>query len=329
MRGRRCRLVRASILCACLLLVGRGCFFRPASDHPGAHFNRGRNAAWLGVDWVHAEVAPSEVAHLAADLQRHGITTVYVFTSYRKPGGYFNPTYDRAGDFIDALKSESPHVEVQAWIGLPLGDVDLAEAATRDAIAAFCAELIAEHGFDGIHLDPEPIRDGDGDLLSLLDDVRAGIGPDPTLSIATRRIWPIFPEIRWPLVGHWAWSAGYYREVAARVDEVAPMIYDSALPHPRLYRQWTRFQVIALSRALRATDARLLIGVPTSEEATFTHHPTAETMESGLQGIVEGLNDDAAFPDVVTGVAIYPYWETDTQEWESYREMWLAGAETK
>ncbi len=319
--GVRC--VLKGILAACLLVVARGCLFRPGTHLPGAAFNRGTNAAWLGVEWVAEPHSEAEIVALSADLTARQLTTVYVFTTYRQPDGTFNPTYDDAATFVPALKRAAPELDVQAWIGLPLGYVNLEDAATRTAIAEFCATLVREVGFDGVHLDPEPVHDGDGGMLALLEEVRAALGPGPRLSLAGRRIWPLWPAVRWPAVGRWTWSAPYYREVVRRVDQVAVMVYDSALPWAPLYRQWVRFQVIALSRILENRDTVLFIGVPTSEERTFSHRPAAETMASGLAGVIEGLNDAATRPAAVTGVAIYPYWETDAAEWETYTRLWL------
>ncbi|MCL5999298.1 MAG: glycosyl hydrolase family 18 protein [Chloroflexi bacterium] len=216
-----------------------------------------------------------------------------------------------------------------AWIGLPLrwpgnaSGVDLADGAVRQAISAFCARLVHEMGFDGVHLDPEPVADGDSHLLDLLSETRRSIGAQPMLSIATPHIWPLFPDVSWPLVGRVMWLGDYYRQVAARVDQIALMTYDSALPLDSLYRGWTRFQVIALSSALAKTSAEVLIGIPTSEEQTATHLPGAENMTSGLLGLLDSLNDAASHPEAITGTAIYPYWETDEREWAVYRAEWL------
>jgi hypothetical protein len=158
--------------------------------------------------------------------------------------------------------------------------------------------------------------------------MRQAIGPGATLSIATRRIWPLFPNAPWPFVGRIAWRSNYYREVAKRVDQVAVMTYDSGLPLPCLYRQWTRFQAIEVSRAVEGTGVEVLLGIPTSEEETLTHRPGAENMVSGLQGVIDGLNDLAARPSAVAGVAIYPYWETDETEWAVYESIWLGVEQT-
>ena len=306
-----------------LLIVGRACIFRPATNYPGACFNQGVNAAWLGVKWVNGPHDSEEIATLADALTKRQIRYVFVYASYLKPGGQFNPTYSYAGQFIQTLKAAEPDLNVQAWIGLPLEHVNLGDSTMRGQIAEFCASLVREEGFDGIHLDPEPISSNDSNVLVLLDEVRDALGPEFTLSIATRRIWPIFPSVQWPIVGRVAWYANYYREVASRVDQVAVMTYDSAMPLAALYRHWSRFQVIEISQAVNGSDVDLFFGVPTSEEKTWTHWPTAENITSGLQGIVDGLNDAVAHPSAVTGVAIYPYWETDEAEWAVYQRLWL------
>ena len=314
-----------------LALLGRGCIFRPATGFTGAHFNKGANAAWLGVEWVKEPHDKSEITTLAHILWQRQIRFVYVFVSYLKRDGEFNKTYAQAPEFVRGLKATQIDLNVQAWIGLPLrqsgiprsGWVDLGDAMTRQKITAFCTDITRLAGFDGVHLDPEPVPSGDANVLALLDEIRYGIGANSTLSIATPRIQPILSDMRLPFVGWVAWRAGYYQEVAKRVDQMAVMVYDSGLPLPALYRQWGRFQVIEISRALDGTDVDLFFGVPTSEEKTWTHWPGAENMTSGLQGVIDGLNDAEVRPSVVAGVAIYPYWETDATEWASYESFWL------
>lgn len=259
---------------------------------------------------------------LADDLRRREISVVYVYTSYLRSTGQFGPSYSFASASIQSLKVSYPELNVQAWLGLPLrggsldGYVDL-DQATRHYVAEFCAELV-RNGFNGVHLDPEPIASGDTEVLALLDEARQALGPQATLSIATWRIWPLFPEVDWPLALQWRWSAAYYRDIARRVDQIAVMTYDSGLPSPYLYRLWQRGQMVNISRALEGIPVELFIGVPTSEEATRTHNPSAENMTSGLLGVRDGLHNSA-----ITGVAIYPYWETDATEWATYEALWL------
>ena len=82
-------------------------------------------------------------------------------------------------------------------------------------------------------------------------------------------------------------------------------------------------QVLEIGRATSGQKVAVFFGVPTSEERTRTHWPNAETMQSGLEGVLDGLNAADARPSGEIGVAIYPYWETDEVEWATYKTLWL------
>jgi hypothetical protein len=309
-------------------VVARAVFARPKTDYPGSDFNRGRNAAWLSVDWVYLPRAEKDVRAMADELKLRQIAYAYIYTSYLRVDGEFNKTFDYAEPFVRAVRQAQPELKVLAWIGLPLkalaeNGILLSDPAVRHKITAFCARMVNEIGFDGIHLDAEPVANGDERFLTLLDETRVALGSGPMLSIATRHIWPLAPEAQWPLVGDIAWLAPYYREVAARADQVVLMTYDSTMPMADLYRAWTRFQVIALSRSLADARAEVLIGIPASEEQTLTHDPQAENVVNGLQGVIDGLNDAEAEPEVVIGVSVYPHWETGVDEWSTYESLWL------
>ena len=147
----------------CLLLLG--CLREPEPVHsatgPAA---RADNAAWLGVEWLHEPQEDAAVAGLAADLRQRRIRTVYVYATYLRADGAFNPTYDYAASFTRRLRAAYPELSIQAWIGLPLahasalsdrpGHVRLDDPATRQQIAVFGAALLRAGGFAGLHLDP-------------------------------------------------------------------------------------------------------------------------------------------------------------------------------
>jgi hypothetical protein len=332
---RRIKWRRVFDVVAVLMIVAvlRACFLRPGTDYPGSHFNRGQNAAWLGVEWSMEPHSVSEVEALAANLKQQQIATIFVYLSYLKPAGEFNPTYDHAREFIMAFKQVAPEIEVQAWLGVPVrvppgtpgaaGYVDLADEAVQNKIAEISRLAVQDFGFDGVHLDAEPVVTGDPALLSVLDKMRAVIGAQARLSIAGREITPLLPEADL-IVNRWfTWRGDYYREVANRVDQIAVMAYDSHAPFRFWYEQWVRHQVINLTNSLRETTAEILIGVPTSEEHSSSHDPAVENMQTGLTGLLAGLNDLDAQPGKITGVAIYPYWETTADEWQTYAELWL------
>jgi hypothetical protein len=180
-------------------------------------------------------------------------------------------------------------------------------------------------GFDGVHLDPEPIGSDDQALLRLLREMRSALKENKHLSIAIPARLPVVGEM--PLLNHLVWSKEYCTAVASEVDSVAAMTYDSAMPAAFLYRSWLQLQIVSLTQVLDGTQAHVYIGIPTSEETTGAHLPWAEDMRAGLRGVVAGLNDRESHPDVITGVAIYPYWETTDDEWQTYTELWLEQTE--
>jgi hypothetical protein len=339
MSKRRKRWVQGLAIVALVAMVTtlRGCFVRPGTSYSGEHFNRGHNAAWLGVEWSMEPHSTDEVAALAADLQQRQIDTIFVYVSYLKPTGLFNPTYNHAREFVTALKQAAPQVEVQAWLGIPVkappdapiasGYIDLNDATIQQAIVDFSWSAVKEIGFDGVHLDPEPVLTGDTALLQLLEKVRGAIGPQAKLSISGREITPILPEADLIANRWFTWRADYYREIARRVDQIGVMAYDSHLPLGWLYEQWVRFQVIGLTSSLGTPPPVLFIGLPTSEEHTSSHDPAIENLATGLRGMLAGLNDADARPDQITGVAIYPYWEMSADEWTTYQDLWLGKTE--
>jgi hypothetical protein len=331
------RRVFAAVAVLVIVVVLRACVLRPSTDFPGSHFNRGHNAAWLGVEWSMEPHTTAEIAALAEDLQRRQIDTIFVYVSYLKPTGEFNPTYDHAREFVTALKQTAPQIEVQGWLGVPVkvppdtpvasGYVDLSDPAIQRTIADFSHMVVQDLGFDGVHLDPEPILLGNTDLLAILEKTRSIIGSDAHLSISAREITPLLPEADLIFNRWFTWRGDYYREIAKRVDQIAVMAYDSHMPTEWLYEQWLRHQVVALSSSLKDMTAQIYLGVPTLEEKTSSHDPAVENMVSGLRGTLSGLNDSDTQPDKITGVAIYPYWETTADEWQIYAELWLGQTE--
>jgi hypothetical protein len=292
--------------------------------------NSGQNAVWLDVGWSSEPRTDHEIGRLAGHLRRYQIQHVFAYAGFLREDGRFTSTYGHASDFVQHLKAAVPEVRVQGWIGVPVrrawssltgsrGYVDLGDQRTRGTIASFCADLVVVGGFDGVHLDAEPVADGDQHLLALLEEVRRATGPGATLSVATPHIRPFLVDAPPLAHGPVAWSGGYYRQVARRVDQVAVMTYDSGLPLAGLYRAWQRTQVVRISQVLAGLPLQVFIGVPTSEEPTWTHWPAAETMRTGLAGVLDGLA--ASAQRVVTGVAIYPYWETDDEEWALYEVL--------
>jgi len=91
--------------------------------------------------------------------------------------------------------------------------------------------------------------------------------------------------------------------------------------------EWVNEPVVETAIQALAADLQrhriTYIGVPTSEEETYLHHPRAEDITSGIGGVLCALKFCRSCTTTVTGLAVYPYWETDAQEWGVFRRMWL------
>jgi spore germination protein YaaH len=201
------------------------------------------------------------------------------------------------------------------------GPLDLADPDTRAGILRTAA-LFLDLGFDGIHYDIEPLQRDDGALHALLDATHALTHTrGRLLSLATTEIEP-FPGanalVNTPLPEAVLWSPSDYREAAARVDQLAVMSYNTALPWDWLYGSFMEFETRRIAAAVDG-KAVIMMGVPTYEDRGWTFHPEAENMESALRGIRLALPDVAGAPP---GIAIYAHWTTDDAEWATYQRLW-------
>ena len=119
-------------------------------------------------------------------------------------------------------------------------------------------------------------------------------------------------------MGSLRWDSAYYREVAARVDQIATMTYDSFMPLPALYRWLLRNEVEGLVAAGVDRSTALMIGLSVSRDKTASHTPSAETVRDGLDGACAALKgrDHQA-----QGYAIYADWEFSSEDQAAWRQM--------
>jgi hypothetical protein len=311
-----------------LMLAGAWLLYRYApvsAPEPG-----GPNAIWAAHKWVGDAHGDEVYDRFAADLLRHRITDIYVHAGPLTGEGLVpQAKHPNARALIAALRQRAPTIRLHAWIGQVErrggGPLDLTNAGTRANIVRTAGDFIGL-GFDGIHYNIEPIHSGDPDLLALLDETAPVTrARGKLLSMATDELSPL-PGLEYVarLFFRQAglWRAPYYRAVAARTDQLAVMMYDTAMPFDWLYGTIVAWETWRL-RDIVGPETTLFIGVPTYEEEHFGFHPAAENMASGLRGINIGLSLDnpAAVPNI--GAAIYAGWTTDDEEWATWRRDWL------
>ncbi|WP_229703567.1 hypothetical protein [Streptomyces albiflavescens] len=296
---------------------------------PGTQ-TRNRDALWLGHAWVDGRKGDADVKALATRLRSTGVRDLYVHAGPLEHDGTLPETaYPSASWLIEALHRRLPGVRVQAWLGDKLASegpvgLRLERAATRDAVVRSTRQIL-DAGFDGVHFDMEPLHSGDRDYLSLLDDLhRVTKARRVPLSIAAHQIDPLpaANSLRGTLTGHpkW-WSQRYFGQVARRVDQIALMSYDTAMPLESLYGGYVAQQTsLALEVTPKSTD--LLMGLPFFYEDNLAHHGSAETVAAAVRGTRLGLSRTdrhrAHF-----GVALYVDFAAREVDWTAYREGWV------
>ncbi|WP_260612877.1 glycosyl hydrolase family 18 protein [Streptomyces sp. WAC08452] len=291
---------------------------------------RNRDAMWLGHAWVDGRKDDADLAAFAARLKTTGIRDLYVHTGPLEHDGTLpKARYPKARWFIDAVHRELPGVRVQAF----LGDVLVTEAAegmrlnqagTRAAVVD-SARQVLDAGYDGVHLDLEPVHSDDRDYLSLLDDLRAVTrAEEARLSVAAHQIDPlpalhtvfnVFTENpKW-------WSQEFFGQVARRVDQIAVMTYDTAQPLEGTYGGYVAQQT-SLALEVTPPTTHLLMGLPFYHESNFDHWGHAETVEAAVRGARLGLSRTDADRRLF-GVAPYIDFAATETNWKEYQEGWV------
>jgi hypothetical protein len=306
--------------------------YAPVEDKDAHPFNHDRNAVWLEHRWLERPQPLPEMEALFAKLDRRGIAYAYPHLIPFDASGQLPPhDRDQLRAFLATARRVAPELRLLPWIGglrrgykrQRPGTLELADLAQRQRIVAEARGLVDE-GFAGVHLNVEPVDDGNDDFLALLRALRTAVGDDRVLSLAAIRPAPL----GLPRAPNFAWSPDYYARVAAIVDQIVIMAYDTALPTPSLYRRYVRWAARSVAGALDASgsDARVLMGVPTYEPYGFMHRRGVETPENAIVGVVAGLRGLGA-GGTFEGVALYAEWTTDESEWLTYERYWRNRAE--
>ena len=284
----------------------------------------GDDAMWLGHAWVDGRRSPADVRRFAARLRGTGIRDLFVHVGpLNRDGTLPAGRHPALRSFLNAADRYLPGVRISAWLGQRVDDgYDLAAVATRHATVAAAGRLVHD-GFDGIHYDFEPVSSGDPGLLALLRETRPVLG-GRLLSVSVPQLEPL-PGVR--LLLHLVagrdryWTVGYLTEVARACDQVALMVYDSAMPTRSLFSGYVADQTRRAASAVPARTA-LLIGVPAYHDATVTHRPDAETVAAGARGVRLGLTAYGR-PRPHTGVALYVDFAATGRDWRHYRDAWV------
>lgn len=299
----------------------------PDADRAPHPFNQERNATWLEHRWLERPQSEAETEQLLRGLSGRGVLYVFPHLIPFDAQGRL-PPHDREQmrRFLAVARRVAPQMKVLPWVGglrlgykrARVGSLDLGNLAQRQRIVAECRGLVDE-GFDGVHVNVEPVNNGNVEFLALLRALRTAVGERALLSISAIRPGPV----GLPMAPNFVWTLDYYTRVGLLTDQVAVMAYDTALPTPALYRRYVSYSASAVTRALAdaGARARVLMGVPTYDETGLMHRAAVENPENALLGVVAGLRGVGG-GGTFEGVALYASWTTDAREWAIYDRVW-------
>ncbi|MGW4647272.1 hypothetical protein [Kitasatospora sp. NPDC004289] len=289
---------------------------------------RGRDAVWLGHAWVDGRKGEADVTELTRLLAGTGVRDLYVHTGpLEHDGSLPAERYPRARQFVDEVHRLLRRLRVHSW----LGDVvrpekeglDLDDPTVRGRIA-WAAGQVLDLGFDGVHYDLEPVRSDSAGFLDLLDRTRALTSARGVpLSVASPQIDPL-PELHRLSTaafdhGKW-WSQAYFADVAGRVDQIAVMSYDTAMPTESLYGGYVAQQT-ELALEVTPPQVDLLMGLPAYWDDTFGHRGSAETVATAVRGARLALGREAPGRQAF-GLALYVDFTATPEHWAAYRSGW-------
>ena len=288
------------------------------SGSPAQKFAKGSDGIWIRYTWYFGEVQDAHMRSHARQLQDNGFK--YFFFHVRsagKSGGLIHDYMDRAKKLNEVVQEAAPKLERIAWIYVGneagAGSVDLAAPGTKEALVATAKRLLNEGGFEGIQWDYEICPDGDRDFIELLKMTREALAPGTFVGVCSPT------NYGWPLAG-FGWSAGYFRQVAGLCDQIAMMIYDTGMVHPRMYASHVRRQAVTLRDALSGMDTRVLFGLASYGPGFRSHNPRAENLRIGIHATRRTL-EDIAFPNF-EGISIFADYTMDDDEWSEYMDDW-------
>ncbi|WP_035606471.1 glycosyl hydrolase family 18 protein [Haloferula sp. BvORR071] len=284
----------------------------------------GSNGIWLQHGWLGDDAwfetngrdparfrSAEKIQQLRTQLTRHGIKYVFPHLCPCLPDGSIT-AHDpvQMERFLDGFSS----ISVLPWIGgVHDESAHPGVKAWRARFTSSAAALLTAHPrLAGVHVNIEPMPEGDSDYLVLLDELRATLPPGKMISVAA---YP--PPTRWHPFPDVHWGESYFREVAKRADQIVPMLYDTGIkwqkPYRKLMVDWTT-EVLAWSGG-----KPVLLGLPAYDDAgSGYHNPKVENLRNALRGVHAALANGK--PASYGGIAIYSEWEMGGEDWKALDE---------
>ena len=168
---------------------------------------------------------------------------------------------------------------------------------------------MAAEGFDGVHFDLEPLRDGQPGYLELLSEVRTiwdRIGRS-----ARRRLAPTPFGIPFVPLNRSFWSARSTGHDGRRHADDSDGLRHESPPARRVRGVRSRPDPPSREVVLRGQKHEFLIGIPAYHDVPEYSDPSVENIGNAALGVRSALESFSEKPECFRGVSIYANWVTD------------------
>ena len=283
------------------------------------------NAIWLGHGWMGDDGwfernnrnkddfrSVEKISALFKKLSDNKISTVYPHLCPAQINGKIAPCDSiQVERFLDIAAQYN--IKVIPWIGGVFEEsARPADEKWRKNFVASVDELLKNHPrLAGVQVNIEPMPSRNVDFLVLLKELQK-VTRGKILSVAAYpppTKWHQFPDVHWELT--------YLRQIAQDCDQLAVMMYDTAILLEKFYIKLMTDWTNQLAGTTSSSDCELLLGIPAYDDAGVGyHHPQVENISSALQGISASPRKNS-----INGIAIYCEWEMDENKWSVWRKF--------
>ncbi|UDQ98060.1 glycosyl hydrolase family 18 protein [Lentisphaerota bacterium WC36G] len=295
-------------------------------------FDLRQNGIWLQHGWLGDDIwfkrnnrdktkfrSEQKITELFTKMKKHSIKFLYPHLCPT----FFDGKISKVDDIQTKLflkLAKKNELNILPWIGGVFDDsVKLSSEKWRKNFTESILRLLNEYSeFDGIQINIEPLPNGNKDFILLLKELHDVFPKDKIISIAA------YPP---PTILHphenVHWDMQYYSEIAPYVDQMAVMMYDTAIKFPKLYvslmSSWTK--ELLNNKTLKKFNVKILLGLPAYDDAYTTYHePEVENINYALKGINLGLSSFKELPKNYQGTVIYCEWEMNNSKWQIFYE---------
>lgn len=283
-----------------------------------------RNAIYLDYGWFSgdADLTDDQRNDYIYLLQDHGITQQFCDIGVIREDGTLSPEGVRdlkQWIYMSRLVDPCQEIILVLNYGRRKSSKSFGTASFNEAMLDTIHTLIALFSPDGFHLDIEGFLPNDLQLLKLLKLIKR-VFYAHHLSISTPAT---------------VWTDGYIRQVAAIVDQMNPMIYDtmgwgSEVVDETSYKDYFKDKIVRYARLLAGTGCELVPTLPVYElkvadDRTIYHDPVVETMKAAIEAIEESQTpvDGAAIFWGSFFLGLYPEIYNPDQDQHEWRKNWI------